>query len=163
MSSLHVSSPRTVGERLAIRMRQTAGRRLGAEAKQLRAAGKDVILIQPTVHDLDVMGGNLMSRDRRHAVVETAVHTVTDHIRGTPLGVQLAQLPAAPNKRLVRRPQGTAVKLAGLSRGGCDAVQAAGGRRVGDRRLAGGVVAVSAWRGRWLRLHSLFFFFFIYI
>jgi NTE family protein len=106
MSSLHVSSPRTVGERLAIRMRQTAGRRLGSEAKQLRAAGKDVILIQPTVHDLDVMGGNLMSRDRRHDVVETAVRTVTEHIRGTPLGVQLAQLPSAPNKRLIRRPKG---------------------------------------------------------
>ncbi len=106
MSSLHVSSPRTVAERLAIRMRQTAGRRLGSEAKQLLAAGKDVILIQPTVHDLDVMGGNLMSRDRRHAVVETAVQTVTDHIRGTPLGVQLAALPRAQDKRLVRRPKG---------------------------------------------------------
>jgi NTE family protein len=106
MSSLHVSSPRTVGERLAIRMRQTAGRRLGSEAKRLRAAGKEVILIQPTVHDLDVMGGNLMSRDRRHDVIETAVRTVTEHVRGTPLGAQLAQLPAAPDKRLIRRPKG---------------------------------------------------------
>jgi len=106
MSSLHVSSPRTVGERLAIRMRQTAGRRLGSEAKRLRAAGKDVILIQPTVHDLDVMGGNLMSRDRRHDVIETAVRTVTEHLRETPLGAQLAQLPTAPDQRLVRRPSG---------------------------------------------------------
>ena len=106
MSSLHVSSPRTVGERLAIRMRQTAGRRLGSEAKRLRAAGKDVILIQPTVHDLDVMGGNLMSRNRRHEVIETAVRTVTEHLRGTPLGAQLAQLPTAPDQRLVRRPNG---------------------------------------------------------
>ena len=63
-------------------------------------------MIQPTVHDLDVMGGNLMSRDRRHDVIETAVRTVTEHVRGTPLGAQLAQLPAAPDKRLIRRPKG---------------------------------------------------------
>jgi NTE family protein len=106
MSSLHVSAPRTVGERLAVRMRQTAGRRLGSEAKRLRAAGKEVILIQPTVHDLDVMGGNLMSRVRRHEVIETAVRTVTAHLRETPLGTQLAQLPAAADERLIRRPEG---------------------------------------------------------
>jgi NTE family protein len=106
MSSLHVSSPRTVGERLAIRLRQNAGRQLGSEAKRLRAAGKEVILIQPTVHDLDVMGANLMSRERRHDVVETAVRTVTEHLRDTPLGAQLAQLPAALDKRLIRRPAG---------------------------------------------------------
>ena len=106
MSSLHISSPRTVGERLAVRMRQTAGRRLGSEAKRLRAAGKEVILIQPTVHDLDVMGGNLMSRERRHDVIETAVRTVTQHLRETPLGEQLARLPAAPDERFVRRPDG---------------------------------------------------------
>jgi NTE family protein len=106
MSSLHVSSPKTVGERLAFRMRQAAGRRLGAEAKRLRAAGKEVILIQPTVHDLDVMGGNLMSRERRHDVIETAVDTVTAHLRETPLGSQLACLPNAVDKRLIERPTG---------------------------------------------------------
>jgi NTE family protein len=106
MSSLHVSSRRTVGERLAIRMRQAAGRRLGSEAKRLRAAGKEVILIQPTVHDLDVMGGNLMSRERRHEVIEMAVRTVTAHLRDTQLGGRMAQLPAASDERLVRRPKG---------------------------------------------------------
>ncbi len=141
MSSLHISSPRTVGERLAIRMRQTAGRRLGSEAKQLRAAGKDVILIQPTVHDLDVMGGNLMSRDRRHAVVETAVRTVTDHIRETPLGVQLAQLPSAPDKRLVRRPKGPPSSWPDFHQAAVMRFKPPGGRRLGDGRLASGLAA----------------------
>jgi NTE family protein len=105
MSSLHVGSPRTVGERLAFRMRQAAGRRLGSEAKRLRAAGVEVMLIQPTVHDLDVMGGNLMSSRRRHEVIETGVRTVTEHLRESPLGARLAELPAG-DPRLIRRPDG---------------------------------------------------------
>lgn len=105
MSSLHAGSPRTVGERLALRMRRAAGRRLGAEAKRLRAAGTEVILIQPTVHDLDAMGGNLMSARRRPEVIETAVGSVTEHLRDSPLGARLAQLPRG-EARLVRRPPG---------------------------------------------------------
>jgi NTE family protein len=105
MSSLHVSSPRTVGERVAFMMRQAAGRRLGSEAKRLRAAGIEVLLVQPTVHDLDVMGGNLMSSRRRHEVIETAVRTVTEHLRESPLGARLAMLPAG-DPQLVRRPDG---------------------------------------------------------
>ena len=105
MSSLHVGSPRTVGERLAFRMRQAAGRRLGSEAKRLRGAGVEVVLIQPTVHDLDVMGGNLMSSRRRHEVIETAVRTVSEHLRESRLGARLAELPAG-DPRLVRRPDG---------------------------------------------------------
>jgi NTE family protein len=101
MSSLHVGSPRTIGERLAFGMRQAAG----AEAKRLRAAGIEVVLVQPTVHDLDVMGSNLMSSRRRHEVIETAVRTVTEHLRETPLGGRLAELPAG-DPRLVRRPDG---------------------------------------------------------
>jgi NTE family protein len=106
MSSLHAGSRRTLGERVAIRMREAAGRRLGSEAKRLRANGQEVILIQPTVHDLDAMGGNLMSSERRHDVVETAVRTVTEHLRATPVGARLAQLPAAPDRRLIQRPPG---------------------------------------------------------
>ncbi len=105
MSSLHAGAPRTLGERLALAIRQTSGRRLGAEAKRLRAAGAEVILIQPTVHDLDVMGTNLMSRGRRHEVIETAVQTVTDHLRESPVGERLAELPHGLPE-LVRRPRG---------------------------------------------------------
>ncbi len=105
MSSLHAGSAQTVAERVALRMRQAAGRRLGAEAKRLRDAGIEVVLLQPMVADLDVMGANLMSSRRRHEVIETAVHTVTGHLRESPVGARLAQLPAG-DPRLVRRPAG---------------------------------------------------------
>ena len=104
-SSLHVSHPRTLGERMAFALRQASGRRLGAEAAKVRAAGTDVVLIQPTVHDLDTMGTNLMSRARRHQVIETAVRTVTEHLRESPVGEQLSRLPAG-TPALVRRPAG---------------------------------------------------------
>ena len=105
MSSLHVGEPRRLGERLAMRMRQAAGKRLGAEAKRLRAAGIEVMLIQPTADDLDVMGTNLMNRRRRLEVTETARRTVTEHLRETPLGARLAALPAG-DPWLVARPEG---------------------------------------------------------
>ena len=105
MSSLHAGAPRTLAQRAAFQMRQAAGRRLGHEAKRLRAAGIEVILLQPTVADLDVMGGNLMSSKRRHEVIETAVRTVTEHLRGSEVGQRLRELPAG-DPRLVRRPSG---------------------------------------------------------
>jgi NTE family protein len=105
MSSLHARTPQTVAQRVAFRMREQAGRRLGREAKRLRAAGIEVILIQPTVADLDVMGGNLMSSRRRHEVIETAVGSVTEHLRSTPVGERLATLPPG-DTRLVDRPSG---------------------------------------------------------
>ena len=104
-SSLHAGAPRTIGERVAFELRQAAGRRLGSEAKRLRAAGIDVVLIQPTVHDLDAIGSNLMSSRRRHHVTETAVRTATEHLRNSPIGTRLAKLPAG-DPRLVRRPAG---------------------------------------------------------
>jgi NTE family protein len=104
MSSLHASDPRTLGERIGFAIRQAAGRGLGSEAKRLRAAGTDVVLIQPTVHDLDVMGTNLMSSRRRHQVIETAVQTVRSHLRDSPVGERLAGLPPGlPG--LVKRPK----------------------------------------------------------
>src|ERR1700676_2365029 len=105
LSSLHAGAPHTLGERAAFAMRRASGRRLGNEAKRLRASGTEVVLIQPTVHDLDVMGNNLMSRSRRHEVVETAVQTVTDHLRKSPVGEQLAALPRGLPE-LVQRPKG---------------------------------------------------------
>ena len=104
MSSLHAGSSRTLGERAAYAIRQTAGRRLGREAGRLRAEGAEVLLIQPTVHDLDVMGTNLMSRARRHEVIEMAVETTTGHLRETALGERLAELPGGLPE-LVRRPR----------------------------------------------------------
>jgi NTE family protein len=108
MSSLHRSTGgNTPGERLAFALRQASGRRLGSEARRLRDAGSQVILIQPTVHDLDAMGSNLMNRARRDAVIKTAVETVSAHLRDTPVGEQLATLPPGL-PQLVKRPRGSA-------------------------------------------------------
>jgi NTE family protein len=104
-SSVHGASSRTLGDRLASAVRQASGRRLAVEAERVIAAGPEVIVIQPTVHDLDAMGTNLMSRSRRHQVIESAIRSVTEHLRASPVGPRLAQLPAgAP--ALVRRPPG---------------------------------------------------------
>ncbi len=106
MSSLHAGEPRTLGERLALGMRSASGRRLGGEARTLREAGSDVVLLQPTVHDLDAMGTNLMSTARRHEVIERAIASVTEHLRESGLGDELrARLPEG-SPALVRRPPG---------------------------------------------------------
>ncbi|HZE05388.1 MAG TPA: patatin-like phospholipase family protein [Solirubrobacteraceae bacterium] len=105
MSSLHAEAARNPAEQLALRMRQAAGRRLGSEARRLREAGMEVLLIQPTVQDLDVMGSNLMSARRRREVTNTAVETVTRELRKGTAGARLAELPAG-DPPLLRRPAG---------------------------------------------------------
>jgi NTE family protein len=104
-SSLHASAPRTLGERLAYAMRQASGRRLAVEEQRVAEAGPEVVVIQPTVHDLDVMGTNLMSRVRRHQVIVTAKRTVAEHLRESPVGERLRRLPPGMTA-LVRRPPG---------------------------------------------------------
>ena len=104
-SSLHAAAPHTLGERLAFSLRRGSGRRLGTEAARVRDAGSEVVLIQPTVHDLDAMGTNLMNRGRRHAVVDTAVRSVVEHLRESPVGERLRQLPQGLPE-LVGRPPG---------------------------------------------------------
>jgi NTE family protein len=105
MSSLHGDAAASLSDRLALAVRQAAGRRLGHEARRLRAAGTEVILVQPTAEDLAAMGSNLMSRGRRKEVTETAMQSMTDQLRGTELGQRLAKLPSGLPE-LVRRPRG---------------------------------------------------------
>jgi NTE family protein len=104
-SSLADGAVGSIGGLVAARWRAASGRRLGSEAKVLRARGVDVLLIQPAEHDLEVMGPNLMSSKRRHEVVTTAIRTVTEHLRSTPDGERLAALPAGMPEA-VRRPPG---------------------------------------------------------
>jgi NTE family protein len=61
--------------RIARTLRAQAGRRLAAEVEALRAEGTEVVVLQPTAEDLEVMGTNLMSRARRAEVVERAMET----------------------------------------------------------------------------------------
>ena len=96
---------RTLGERMVLPLRQAAGRRLRAEAEEVERTGTTVLLIEPTAHDLELMGSNMMIRRRRHDVIESAIATVTAQLRRPELGALLSTLPAgAP--ALVRRPAG---------------------------------------------------------
>ncbi len=104
-SSLHAPRPRTLAERAAALLREASGRRLGSEVKRVRASGTEVILIQPTVQDLDAMGTNLMSAKRRNQVIEVAVKTVADHLRTPEIRARLCELPPG-DPMLVRRPLG---------------------------------------------------------
>ena len=81
MSSLADITLRTQADRFAAMMRKQTGRRLGHEAKKLREAGTDVLILQPTAEDLAVMGPNLMARDRREQVMERAVRTTGRTLR----------------------------------------------------------------------------------
>jgi NTE family protein len=104
-SSLSSIPPRHPIERLHAFMRNASGRRLGNEAKKLREAGAELVLIQPQAEDLEIMGGNLMSRRRRHEVIELAVRTVADQLRKPDVRELLAGLPAGDPER-IRRPTG---------------------------------------------------------
>lgn len=76
MSSLQPGLPTTILERVERRVRAAMGRRLGREARRLRARGIKLLLIQPGSEDLAAMGINLMDPTRRNDVLHTAVQTV---------------------------------------------------------------------------------------
>jgi NTE family protein len=101
-STLHPTRAWNPLERVAAAVRGASGRRLGNEARKLRAAGTRVVLIQPTAHDLAVMGANLMSRRRRNEVIDTAMRTVAEQLRGDENREALASLPAGEPHKLAR-------------------------------------------------------------
>ena len=76
MSSLSPGLPTTIVERVERRIRAAMGRRLGREARRLRARGVRLLLIQPEAEDLEAMGLNLMDPTRRSDVLHTAIRTV---------------------------------------------------------------------------------------
>jgi NTE family protein len=80
-SSLDSVPIRTPGDAVGAWVRRESGKRLGHEARKLRAEGTEVVLVQPTRDDLRAMGNNLMSRARRVAVAETAVRTTAVELR----------------------------------------------------------------------------------
>jgi NTE family protein len=92
-------------ERVAAATRAMSGRRLGSEAKKLRAKGTGVVLIQPTQEDLEQMGPNLMSRRNRNPVIETAIRTVGEQLREPGNRELLGGLPKG-NPYKVSRPDG---------------------------------------------------------
>ena len=104
-SSLHPTRAWNPVERLARTFRDASGRRLGSEAKKLRANGTDVVLIQPTGDDLEAMGPNLMSGKDRNPVIATARRTVAAQLTDAENRAPLAELEPGDERR-VRRPAG---------------------------------------------------------
>jgi NTE family protein len=81
MSSRVPATGHDPAARVAAAVRAATGRRLGHEARKLREAGTEVLLLQPTKSDLDVMGINLMARDRSLQVLRRARVTTRDQLR----------------------------------------------------------------------------------
>jgi NTE family protein len=81
MSSLAQATGGSPADRMAAIMRAAAGRRLGHEARKLRAAGTRVLILQPTEQDVSLMGFNLMSGARRLEVMEQARRSMANELR----------------------------------------------------------------------------------
>ena len=99
---LNPSSSRTPNGGPMGAMRAANGRRLGHEARKLRAAGTEVVLVQPNREDLAVMGNNPMSRGRRQEVIETAIQTVGEQLRQPEVATLLAKLPPGQSHKIAR-------------------------------------------------------------
>jgi NTE family protein len=95
---------RTPGARARAGLRAAAGRRLGHEARRVREAGTDVLLIQPSARELEAIGPNPMSRRRRLAAIEAAIEGVTRVLREPRVARRLERLPAGEPHRVARPP-----------------------------------------------------------
>lgn len=73
-------------------MRELSGRRLGTEAKEVRAAGADLLLVQPVAEDLAAMPTNMMSRENRGEVYRTAQRTMAARLADPALRAQVSRL-----------------------------------------------------------------------
>jgi NTE family protein len=112
-STLHPIRALNPREWVNLAMRNASGRRLGSEARKLRDAGTEVVLIQPVGEDLEAMGPNLMSTRRRNKVIEVAHRTVAKQLNEPRNRELLTGLPAG-DPRKVRRPQGPLSEWPGL-------------------------------------------------
>jgi NTE family protein len=104
-STLHPIRALDPREWTSFAMRRASGRRLGSEAKKLRAQGVPVVLVQPTGEDLQTMSRNLMSTRNRNRVIEVARRTVAEQLAAPENAELLAGLPAGEPER-ISRPDG---------------------------------------------------------
>ena len=101
-SSLHPPQAWNPAHQIAHFFRRASGRVLGSEAKLLRAAGKEVVLLQPTDEDHAVMGANLMATRNRNRVIAKAIETVGRQLREPGVKELLRDLPAGEPRKLAR-------------------------------------------------------------
>ena len=102
-SSLHPVRAIDPREWSSVFLRRASGRRLGREARRLRAGGNDVVLVQPLEQDLKTMSRNLMSSANRNRVIAVARTTVAEQLRESSYRELLEALPQG-SPESVRRP-----------------------------------------------------------
>ena len=102
MSSRDQAAGRNPVDRVTAALRSRPGRMLGREARQVRAAGTEVLLVQPTAEDLAAMGNNWMSSKRRHHVIRTAIRTVAAQLTRPQAAAALDGLPPGAPHRITR-------------------------------------------------------------
>jgi NTE family protein len=103
-STLEPAGARNPLDRVVDGVRRQAGRRLGYEARKVRAKGTEVVLVQPVAEDLQLMGRNLMNGKRRHDVIELARRTVAEQLRAPGVEGLLSELPAGEAHKVARPP-----------------------------------------------------------
>jgi NTE family protein len=96
MSSFAAMTGGSPADRFAALMRAAAGRRLGHEAEKLRAAGTEVLVLQPGGEDCALMGMNLMSGARRVEVMHQARESVARELRVRSIRLPVAAGPPGP-------------------------------------------------------------------
>jgi NTE family protein len=104
-STLHPIRAMNPRDAASLIFQRASGRRLGRETKRLRAAGTEVVLIQPLREDLEAMGPNLMRTGNRNSVIEVARRTVARQLAEPDNRELLEGLPAGRPEN-VRRPAG---------------------------------------------------------
>jgi len=102
-SSLHPVRALHPAAAFSLLFNRASGRRLGSEAKRLRAEGTEVVLIQPSSRDLEAMGVNLMRSGNRNEVIAIARETTAAALGATDVAPKLTGLPAG-DPDMVRRP-----------------------------------------------------------
>src|SRR5215211_48635 len=112
-SSLHPTRAWNPAEWVTRLVRDGTGRRLGREARTLKAEGTDVVLVQPVAEDLAAMGPNLMSRRNRQRTIEVARETVAAQLHSPENESLLADLPPGRPEK-IRRPDAPPSEWPGL-------------------------------------------------
>jgi NTE family protein len=121
------TSSRALGDRWHHRVRNAfrsaSGRLLGREARLLRQAGSEVVLVQPGVEDARAMGSNYMRVTGLQQITDTARATVAQYLRDEHQGMIARlrdrrppeeSLPEGRLARLWRRVRGEAKPARGV-------------------------------------------------
>jgi NTE family protein len=96
VSSSMSASPRSLAGSLDLPIRAASRARLAREAAAVRRSGTEVVIFEPTVADLDVMGLNLMDAGRSRAVVRQALSSTRRRLEHDDLGARLRRLLLSP-------------------------------------------------------------------